>query len=60
MHPTYWCWTLRRQCHVLQSGRGAQAATPQQSLEGGITQLLNSTATNTFTLNEKQVSSLQV
>jgi len=41
--------------YLLQSGRGAQAATPQQSLEGGITQLLNSTATNTFTLNEKQL-----
>lgn len=38
----------------LQVGRGAQAATTQQSLEGGITELLSSTDTNKFTLNEKQ------
>ena len=41
--------------HVLvQAGRGAQAATSQQSLEGGVTELLSSTDTNKFTINEKQ------
>lgn len=43
-----------REVDALQA-KTATAAAAQQSLEGGITELLNTAATNKFTLNEKQV-----
>lgn len=42
------------QCH------DAAAATAKQTVEGGVTELISSSGTNTFSLNEKQVSLLNL